>query len=74
MANPNRANRTNKAEETTKRCRRITPAPLFSIPLNKVNSAKSDSDFAAQQTCPNYYHFLFISAQRIPIFNALNST
>ena len=25
---------------------------FFSIPLNKVNSAKSDSDFAAQQTVP----------------------
>ena len=48
MANPNRANRTNKAEETTKRCQRITPAPLFPIQLNKVNSEKSDSDIAAQ--------------------------
>ena len=40
----------NKVKETTAVSEKKSLHRFFSIPLNKVNSAKSDSDFAAQQT------------------------
>ena len=55
MANPNRANRTNKAEETTKRCRRITPAPLFSYLIIQSKTRKERQRFCGTTNLPELF-------------------
>ena len=63
-----------KVKETIKRCRRKNLCTAFSIQINKVKPAKSVAILRHNKPARIIYHFLSISAQRIPIFNALSST